>query len=419
MLVVVAVLVVAVSCGRGKTRKGQGAGQETAQAPPGPDEEATLEKIAPHEETKPGEKKPAVVVPRLGDDVLEIAIPDLTFRAGSTTGLPGRDPTSEMDLVEVKLHGFTIDRYPYPNTKGSPPRTGVTLAEARSLCEAGGKRLCTEFEWEVTCKGPKGAVYPYGDTYDSKKYGSGMDALSSGYGVAGMGGQLEWTGSEYRLPENPAPRGQVVRGASGEGGAAGRRCASRSYRLPDKASSLVAFRCCSGPRNEAEVVLEPLKKPVQEIKNMAEDKFTELVRAIPELGLVHADPKIFDETDLNYVLLRRNIDPRKSYPGYVFTTNPVWWHPVRGEEVLAFVGFSGDDTFIVGLYHLGGGHFKHAASLVLLGKGAITYKTPVPVILVSGVDRDVLNWGPCWNCSEGGALYFSEESKTIEISHRW
>lgn len=404
-------------CGRPKDGEGEKGGEESVE-------------VASHEAVKqePGtakkvpaerKKKPRPTIPELGDDVLEIAVPGTTFRAGSMTGMAGRDPASEMDLVEIVLTGYSIDRYPYPNEKGSPPRTGVTLDEARSLCEAGGKRLCTELEWEAACKGPAGAVYPYGDEYEAQRYGRGMDPLASGYGPAGFGGQLEWTDSEYRLPENPMPRGQVVRGASPEAGAVGRRCASRGYRMADKSSSLVAFRCCSGPRNGAEVVLEPLKKPFQEVKDMAETKFVELVRAIPELEQVHSDPGMFGESDLSYVLLRRNIDPRKSYPGYVFTTNPMWWHPVRGEELLAFTGYSGVDSFIVGLYHLGGGRFKHAASMVLLGKGAITYKTPVPVILVSGVDRDVLNWGPCWNCSEGGALYLSEETGTIEISHRW
>ncbi len=402
------------SCGKG--------GQE----PPAPeaDSAAAEQEAAPSvEAVKPvkaaAKKTPAVQVPDLGEDVLVIEVPAATLSVGSMTGEAGRDPASEMDLVPMKLTAFSIDRYPYPNQRGVAPRTGVTAAEAGSLCEAEGKRLCTELEWEAACKGPAGATYPYGFEYAAGKYGAGLDALASGYGAAGFGAQLEWTDSTFKLPENPAPRGQVVRGASLEAGAAGRRCAARGYRMADKASSLVGFRCCSGPRNEAEVVLEPLKKPFQEVKDMSAAKFVELVKVVPELSQVHGDPKMFGESDLSYVLMRRNIDPRKSYPGYIFTASPVWWHPVRGEELLAFTGTSGDDSFIVGLYHLGGGRFKHAASMVLLGKGAITYKVPVPVILIAGVDRDVLNWGPCWNCSEGGALYISEETGTIEISHRW
>jgi hypothetical protein len=403
----------ACSCGKG--------GEE----PPAGADAAAVEKESSPEVTavKPAEapaKKVSVVeIPDLGDDVLEIAVPAVTFEAGSRTGAPGRNPESEMDLVPVELAAFSIDRYPYPNQKGAAPRTGVTADEARSLCEAEGKRLCTELEWEAACKGPAGAVYPYGFGYEPGKYGAGLDVLASGYGAAGFGAQLEWTDSTYKLPENPVPRGQVVRGGSPEAGAAGRRCAARGYRMADKASSLVAFRCCSGGKNEAEVELEALKKPFQEVKDMAAAKFAELVKVVPELSQVHGDPKMFGESDLSYVLMRRNIDPRKSYPGYVFTQNPVWWHPVRGEELLAFTGYSGADSFIAGLYHLGGGRFEHAASMVLLGKGAISYKTPVPVILIAGVDRDVLNWGPCWNCSEGGALYISEETGTIEISHRW
>jgi hypothetical protein len=418
MIGVLALLLAACSSGRDAGGKGgpeDGAAGEGAAAVP-----AGIEPAAPPVSGAAAGPGPVrVVPPELGDDVLVVSIPASTLLAGSATGAPGRDPATETDLVSVTLGAFEIDRYPYPGRKGEPPRTNVTLAEARSLCEAGGKRLCTELEWEEACKGPAGAVYPYGDEHEPERYGKGLDELASGFGVAGMGALFEWTDDEFAYPEDPVARGQVVRRASPEAGRFERRCAARGYRMADKPSSLVGFRCCGGARNEARVELEPLKKPFVEVKDMAEEKFAELVRAIPELSMVQGDPKRFGETDLGYVLLRRNIDPRKSYPGYIFTTDPVWWHPVRGEELLAFTGFSGKDSFVAALYHLGGGRFKHAASLVLLGQGDITYKTPVPVILVAGVDRDVLNWGPCWNCSEGGALYLSDADGTIQVSHRW
>ncbi len=362
-------------------------------------------------------KEPSL--PALGDDVREIEIPAQTLLVGSRTGLPGRDPTSEMDLVPMKIGSFTIDRFPYPNEKGAAPRTGVSVDEARGLCEAGGRRLCTELEWEAACKGGVNSQYPYSQAYDASLYGQGLEALLSGYGVAGMGAILEWTDSIFMLPENPAPKGRVMRGAAPDEGPHARRCASRSSRMDEGASSTVGFRCCSGARNEAEVILEPLEKPFSEVKDMAPEKFSELVNAIPELMPVHGEASLFGETDLDYVLLRRNIDPRKSYPGYIFTKNPVWWHPMRGEELLAFVGYAREDSFVAALYHLGDGRFRHAASMVLLGNTDTSIKVPLPIILVAGVDRDVLNWGPCWNCSEGGALYIEEGTNSIQVSHRW
>ncbi len=355
----------------------------------------------------------------LGDDVLVVSVPDMILLAGSMTGTRGRDPASEMDLVPVQIHAFQIDRYAYPNERDAAPRIDVTLAEARDLCKAAGKRLCTELEWEAACKSPAGNLYPYGPWYDQKSYGTGPDALSSDLGVGGMGSIEEWTDSEFKLPENPLPRGQVIRGAAPDGTYGRRRCAARGYRLPENSSSALGFRCCSGPRNDEEVVLEGLLQPFDEVSDMADSKFSELVGAIPEMSGVAGDPKRFGASDLDYVLLRRNIDPRTSYAGYIFTTNPVWWHPVRGEELLAFTGFSGEDSFVVALYNLGDGRFKHASSMILYGKGSVTVKVPLPVILVAGVDRDVLNWGPCWNCSEGGALYYEGETGLIQVSHRW
>ena len=48
----------------------------------------------------------------------------------------------------ILIGDFYIDRYEYPNRRGSLPRVSVTWTEAQSLCRALGKRLCTEAEWE-------------------------------------------------------------------------------------------------------------------------------------------------------------------------------------------------------------------------------------------------------------------------------
>jgi peptidoglycan/xylan/chitin deacetylase (PgdA/CDA1 family) len=150
------------------------------------------------------------------------------------------------------------------------------------------------------------------------------------------------------------------------------------------------------------------------------------VRSTPEMKDVKDDPKMFSEEDKRYVLLRREIDVEKEYAGYIFTNNPVWWRPVRGEELLVMTGFSGKHSFVLALYHLGEGKFKHASSLVLLESDAATVQLPIPLILVAGVDRTVINWAPCWNCSEGGSLYLDDKIDSehtgdflIHLSYRW
>lgn len=46
-----------------------------------------------------------------------------------------------------------MDRYEWPNQQGVKPRTLVSWPEARALCEAAGKRLCTMDEFNFACEG--------------------------------------------------------------------------------------------------------------------------------------------------------------------------------------------------------------------------------------------------------------------------
>ncbi len=46
------------------------------------------------------------------------------------------------------------------------PWRNVSWAEAEAACLAAGKRLCTEAEWQLSCEGLAGNLYPYGNTYD-------------------------------------------------------------------------------------------------------------------------------------------------------------------------------------------------------------------------------------------------------------
>ena len=55
---------------------------------------------------------------------------------------------------------FCIDRFEYPNRKGEYPIIVVTWHEAGALCEARGKRLCTEDEWTFACEGEEAMPYP-------------------------------------------------------------------------------------------------------------------------------------------------------------------------------------------------------------------------------------------------------------------
>lgn len=55
-----------------------------------------------------------------------------------------------------------MDTYEWPNQAGTPPVVMKSFVEAETACAAAGKRLCTEFEWELACEGPETLPWPYG-----------------------------------------------------------------------------------------------------------------------------------------------------------------------------------------------------------------------------------------------------------------
>ncbi len=64
---------------------------------------------------------------------------------------------------------FCMDRYEWPNQKGALPRTLTSWPEARKMCEAEGKRLCTVDEFNFACEGESMKAHVYGDVRDDTK----------------------------------------------------------------------------------------------------------------------------------------------------------------------------------------------------------------------------------------------------------
>lgn len=64
---------------------------------------------------------------------------------------------------------YCIDRYEYPNVKGSIPQDWMSWRDVKKSCEAIGKRLCTQSEWAFAAEGPDFHPYPYGDGFHRDK----------------------------------------------------------------------------------------------------------------------------------------------------------------------------------------------------------------------------------------------------------
>jgi formylglycine-generating enzyme required for sulfatase activity len=192
-------------------------------------------------------------------------VPPGILIAGTPPDRLPRNADVEMPGEQVVMKGFFVDEYPYPNEQGAIPKTNVTQPEARSLCEAQGKRLCTELEWERACKGPSNLTYPVSDMYRPSDCGTGPSPLSvppngaapacrSGFGMRDSHGVVwQWTASAWGRGGSTSH--VTVRGGNGPAGEVVARCANAVARKPEERRPDLGFRCCSGNPNIAEVTL--------------------------------------------------------------------------------------------------------------------------------------------------------------------
>lgn len=147
------------------------------------------------------------------------------------------------------------------------PVRNITWFKAQEFCQAMGKRLPSEAEWEKAARGTDGREYPWGNEWnpDFANVGQNEQDLTPGgtyeqgkspYGVYDMAGNImEWTadwyeaypGAEYKSP-NYGNKRRVARG--GSWGGVGHyviphyfRTAYRFNFPPDGAYNDVGFRC--------------------------------------------------------------------------------------------------------------------------------------------------------------------------------
>jgi formylglycine-generating enzyme len=211
--------------------------------------------------------------------------------AGTPPGQFPRLVDQEMPGEQVILKGFYIDVYPFPNEEGAIPLTNVTHDAAIKLCGEQQKRLCGELEWERACKGPNSTTFEYGSSYRSDRCGTGSDpslkpsglrvACRSDFGVRDMhGGAFEWTSSPWG---RGTEAGYVsVRGGNGPNGELTGRCANAEPRQPSTSAANIGFRCCAGPANTTEVVLDMRRGPKLEAKGVVEKQLAQaFLRAVP------------------------------------------------------------------------------------------------------------------------------------------
>jgi sulfatase modifying factor 1 len=102
-------------------------------------------------------------VEQLNDAVLQT--PAQRARCGAANMVPVWDRSGSLEGAR-----FCIDIFEFPNKACELPFVFVTPFQAKRICEAQGKRLCAQEEWNLACRGdPAGGpdrLYAYGDELD-------------------------------------------------------------------------------------------------------------------------------------------------------------------------------------------------------------------------------------------------------------
>lgn len=332
-----------------------------------------------------------------------VPIPAGRFHAGSVPGDLGRDAVLEPAELELELGAFDIDRLPYPNELGAPPKRGVKRSEAAKLCAARGRRLCTELEWERACKGPAETAYP-GSRGADPRCASEPEKCASGFGVLAMGSLREWTASDVAELAGLVPKGAAVRGAAKGSAEVDRRCAKRASVAPEAEAEDIGFRCCGGEASAASIPA-PEKKPVWQKTKLSAETLGEMLATVPQLRKLEGKPKYFDEAVVKDVLSRGKVEDAK---GYTLTTEPLLWRPVPGEEILLVTARVGDDTIVVAFHRLPGDRHRLGSSLVLK-------KEPAAAVLAYDTSVEArLEWATCWKCpGEAGRITYRDRGRVV------
>lgn len=384
------------------------------EAPPAPDPPGSVPELraeTPPEATSAAyrapevapEPRPTFEPPTTGE---RIRIEAGTLLVGSAPGRVGRRPSVEADLTPVDVPGFDIDRLPYPNDPDRPAQLTSTRAEAEQMCDADGRRLCRELEWERACRGDGADEFATGPDLDLATCVDDPAACASPLGVLDLGFRApEWTASDAEPRLARLERTAVVRGARPDSTLAAHRCGTRHVKDPRGGGRALAFRCCGGDAPSPSYPDVGLRRVFRDLE-LEPQRWREILAGVPELARFAEGFEPFGETTALRALARGHAS--EADVPWELTRGPFAWSPSPGEEVYVVSGRSEQVSLLVTLYPMPDGTFRHAASFVFAEEEA-----PIAILRTRSMRHELL-WTTCWSCGgENGVVRFGEDSRIV------
>jgi len=328
------------------------------------------------------------------------------LRVGSRPGDVQRRPQVEADLIPVDVPGFDIDALPYPNDPAQPAQLVGTRNEATQLCEARGRRLCHELEWERACRGDTSDPYPGGSSLDLAACVNDPAACASVVGVFDLGIRApEWTSDDADERLASLERTAVARGGRASHSLAAHRCGTRHAVNPAGGGRALAFRCCGGESPDLTYPDVGLRRMFRDL-DFDTARWRELLATVPELARFASNFTAFDEVAATRALTRGGATA-ESVP-WDLAPGPFAWSPTPGEEVWIVAGRSGEVSLLAAIYPNPDGTVHHAASFVFAEEEA-----PIAV-MHTRAERGELQWTTCWSCGgENGTVAFTEAARIV------
>lgn len=163
-------------------------------------------------------------------------------------------PAFQIDKYEVtnEQYAKVVDGFTYEPEEAHFPAVFVSEIEAEKYCEAVGKRLPSEEEWEKAARGTDGRMYPWGNNFDESaavtsetaegkaaEVGSRKNG-GSPYGAMDMAGNVwEWTSSFE-------DRYSILRGGSFYEESWASTVVKKLTSIPEDGKDYIGFRCVKG-----------------------------------------------------------------------------------------------------------------------------------------------------------------------------